>query len=261
MPDTFSALPTELALVAAASLMAGFIDAIIGGGGLVLLPALFGVFPQVAPATLLGTNKGGAVWGTALAALQYARRVRLPWGTMVPAVAAALLGSAVGAWAIAQVDPGGLKKGLPVLLALVLAYTLMRKDLGQDHAPRWTGGSQAAMAAAVGLVLGFYDGVFGPGTGSFFVFALVRLLGWDFLHASAGAKLLNTATNASALTLFAASGHVWWQVAAVLALANMVGSLLGTRLALKHGSALIRRFFIAVVSLLILKTGYDAWLA
>jgi hypothetical protein len=110
---------------------------------------------------------------------------------MLPAVAAALLGSAVGAWAVTQVDPGGLKKGLPVLLALVLAYTLMRKDLGQDHLPRWTGSSQAAVAAAIGLVVGFYDGVFGPGTGSFFVFALVRLLGWDFLHASAGAKLLN----------------------------------------------------------------------
>lgn len=261
MSDLLSNLPPELLLVAAASLMAGFVDAIIGGGGLILLPALFGVFPQLSPATLFGTNKGTAIWGTALATLQYAKRVQMPWGAVLPALPAALAGSALGAWVVTQIDPSGLKKALPVLLALVLVYTLMRKDLGQEHQPRWAGRRQAAAAASIGLVVGFYDGVFGPGTGSFFVFAMVRLLGWDFLHASAGAKLLNTATNGSALVLFAFSGHVWWQLAAVLALANMAGSVMGTRLALRHGSGLIRRFFIAVVSLLILKTGYDAWVA
>ena len=240
--------------------MAGFVDAIIGGGGLILLPALFGVYPSMAPATILGTNKAGAVWGTALAALQYARKVELPWATLLPAMAAALAGSALGAWVVTLIDPAGLKRALPVLLGLVLAYTLWRKDLGQDHTPRWHGTAQAWAGAGIGLVIGFYDGVFGPGTGSFLVFALVRLLGWDFLHASAGAKILNTGSNASALVLFAFSGHVWWQLAAVLALANMVGSLLGTRLALRHGSGLIRRFFIGVVSLLIMKTGYDAWI-
>jgi len=250
----------DLLLVALASFMAGFVDAIIGGGGLILLPALFSVFPQVAPATILGTNKGGAIWGTALAALQYARRVQLPWRTVMHALGAALIGSALGAWVVTQMDPSGLKKALPLLLALVLAYTLTRRDLGQRHAPRWAGRREAAAAAAVGLLVGFYDGVFGPGTGSFFVFALVRLLGWDFLHASAAAKVLNTSTNASALMLFALSGHVLWQLAAVLALANMAGSLVGTHVALKHGSALIRRFFIGVVSLLILKTAHDAWI-
>lgn len=251
----------DLMLVALASLMAGFVDAIIGGGGLVLLPAMFSVYPQLAPAQVLGTNKATAVWGTALATLQYAKRVQMPWGAVLPALPLALVGSALGAWVVTQIDPSGLKKALPVLLALVLGYTLMRKDLGQQHAPRWAGRRQAAAAAGIGLVVGFYDGVFGPGTGSFFVFAMVRLLGWDFLHASAGAKLLNTATNSSALVLFALAGHVWWHLAAVLAVANMAGSLLGTRLALRHGSSLIRRFFIGVVSLLILKTGYDAWIA
>lgn len=251
----------DLMLVALASLMAGFIDAVIGGGGLILLPALFGAFPNGAPAALLGTNKATAIWGTGLACLQYARRVSLPWGTLLPATAAALAGSAAGAWVVTVLDPTGMRRALPLLLAAVLAYTLLKRDLGQDHAPRGSARWQALAASGVGLVVGFYDGVFGPGTGSFFVFALVRLLGWDFLHASAGAKLLNTATNASALTLFAVSGHVWWQLAAVLALANMAGSLLGTHLALRHGSGLIRRFFIVVVTLLILKTGYDAWVA
>ena len=109
-------------------------------------------------------------------------------------------------------------------------------------------------------MLGFYDGFFGPGTGSFFVFAFVRWLGYDFLHASAAAKLINTATNFAALSLFAMTGHVMWQYAAALAVANVVGSLLGTRLALKRGAGFVRGVFIVVVSALILKTGYDAFL-
>lgn len=246
-------------MVAAASLLAGCIDALMGGGGLILLPALLGTYPQVAPATLFGTNKGGAVWGTALAAWRYARQVPLRWASLLPAVGAAWLGSAWGAWAVTQVDPSGLRRALPVLLVGVLVYTLVRKDLGRVHQPRWTGGLEAAVAGALGLCIGFYDGFFGPGTGSFFVFAWVRLMGHDFLSASAHAKVLNTATNVSALTLFSLSGHVWWQVAAVLAVANMAGSLLGTHLALRHGSGLVRQVFIVVVGLLILKTGYDAY--
>ena len=146
------------------------------------------------------------------------------------------------------------------MLLAVLAYTLVRKDLGRHHAPRFSGRSEALVAGAVGGVIGFYDGFFGPGTGSFFVFLFVRLLGYDFLSASASAKLLNTATNASALLLFAITGHVWWHIAAVMAVANVAGSLLGTRLALKHGAGFVRWVFIAVVSALILKTGYDAFL-
>ena len=250
----------DLLLVAVASGLAGCVDAIVGGGGLVLLPALFATYPTTAPATLMGTNKGGAIWGTAWAAGQYARRVQLNWRALWPAVAAALLGSLAGAWALTQVHADGLRKALPVVLALILIYTLARKDLGREHAPRFAGRAEAWVAGGVGLGIGLYDGFFGPGTGSFFVFLFVRLLGYDFLHASASAKLLNTATNFSALLLFAATGHVWWQAAAVLAVANVAGSLLGTRLALKHGAGFVRSVFIGVVGVLILKTGYDAFL-
>jgi uncharacterized membrane protein YfcA len=146
-----------------------------------------------------------------------------------------------------------------VLLA-ILAYTLVRKDLGRHHAPRYDTSREPLIASLVGGGLGFYDGFFGPGTGSFFVFLFVRWLGYDFLHASAAAKLLNTATNVSALMLFALKGHVWWHYALALAIANVVGSLLGTRMALKHGAGFVRGVFIVVVSALILKTGYDAFL-
>ena len=250
----------ELATVTAASLLAGFVDAIVGGGGLVLVPALFGVFPSAAPATLFGTNKGAAVWGTAWAGWQYARRVTLPWGALAPAVAAALLGALAGAWAVTQVSADGLRRALPFVLLAVLAYTLARKDLGRTHAPRHTGRVEAGLAVAIGATVGFYDGFFGPGTGSFFVFLMVRLLGYDFLHASACAKLLNTATNVSALGLFAWAGHVWWHIALVMAIANVAGSLFGTRLALKHGAGFVRGVFIVVVGALIAKTAWDAYL-
>jgi uncharacterized protein len=251
---------SELLLVALASLLAGLIDAIVGGGGLVLLPALFATYPGAVPATLMGTNKGGAIWGTAWAALQFTRQVSLSLRTMAPAMLAALAGSFAGAWAVTGVDASALRKALPLVLVAILAYTLARKDLGRHHAPRWSAAHEPMVAGLIGAGIGFYDGFFGPGTGSFFVFLFVRTLGYDFLHASAAAKLLNTSTNLAALVLFTWKGHVWWQVAAVLAVANVIGSLIGTRLALKHGAGFVRLVFIGVVSALILKTGYDAFL-
>ena len=250
----------DLATVTLASLFAGFVDAVVGGGGLILVPALFSVFPNTAPATLFGTNKGAAVWGTAWATAQYAKRVTLSWHALLPAAGAALLGSFAGAWAVMQVSADGLRRALPFILLSVLLYTLARKDLGRTHQPQHRGRREAAWASGIGAVVGFYDGFFGPGTGSFFVFLFVRLLGYDFLHASASAKLLNTATNLSALAAFAWTGHVWWHVALVMAVANVAGSLLGTRLALRHGAGFVRGVFIVVVSLLIAKTGYDAFL-
>jgi uncharacterized membrane protein YfcA len=251
----------EFLVVTLASLLAGFVDAIVGGGGLILVPALFGVFPGVAPATLFGTNKGASVWGTAWATLQYSRRVNLPWSALLPAAGAALLGGVLGAWAVTQVSAEGLRRALPFILGAVFLYTLAKKDLGRDHTRHHRGHTEAALASLIGLVIGLYDGFFGPGTGSFFVFLFVRVLGYDFLHASASAKLLNTATNLSALALFAWKGHVWWHYALVMAVANVAGSLLGTRLALKHGAGFVRVFFIVVVGALILKTGWDAYAA
>lgn len=250
----------ELLLVSLASLLAGLVDSIVGGGGLILLPALFATFPQAAPATLFGTNKSASIWGTAFATLQYSRKVVLPWRSLLPAAVAGLLGSLAGAWAVTLVDPSLFRKALPFLLTALLAYTLARKELGREHAPRFSGRHEALVASGVGLMVGFYDGFFGPGTGSFLVFAWVRLLGYDFLNASASAKLINTATNFAALMLFTWQGHVWWHLALAMALANVVGSLIGTRLALRHGAGFVRQVFIFVVLALILKTAWDTWL-
>lgn len=248
----------DLLWVTLAAGLAGFVDAIVGGGGLILLPTLFAVHPSALPATLFGTNKAAAIGGTAWACSQYARRVTMNWGTLAPAAVTALLASFAGAWLVTMVSATGLRKALPLVLLVVLLYTLWRKDLGRVHAPHLSPRREALRGSAIGAGIGFYDGFFGPGTGSFFVFLLVRGLGYDFLHASAGAKLLNTATNLAAIALFAAKGHVWWHVAAVMAVANVIGSLLGARLALRHGAGFVRGIFIAVVSLLILRTGWDA---
>lgn len=250
----------ELLIVTLASLLAGFVDAIVGGGGLILLPALFAVFPAAPPATLFGTNKAASVWGTAVAATQYAKRIEMRWKTLLPAAGAGFAGSLGGAWLVTLVDAGFLRKILPFVLAAVLIYTLVKKDMGRHHAPRFAGHAETAIACCIGLILGFYDGFFGPGTGSFFVFLFVRWLGYDFLNASASAKLLNTATNFSALLLFAWKGHVWWHFALAMAVANVAGSLIGTRLAMKHGAGFVRMVFLLVVSALILKSGFNAFL-
>lgn len=250
----------ETLFIAAAAFGAGLIDSIVGGGGLILIPALFSAFPHAAPATLFGTNKGGAIWGTAASMLQYVRRVQLRWNAVLPATLAALAGAFIGAWTVTRVSPDAFRRALPFILLAVLIYTVMRKQLGREHAPRLHGRAEAALGAALGLVIGFYDGFFGPGTGSFLVFAFVRLFGFDFLHASASAKIVNVACNFAALVLFASTGHVWWQLALVIAVCNVAGSLLGTRLALRHGAGFVRGMFIVVVAALILKTARDAWL-
>jgi uncharacterized protein len=250
----------ELVLLAIASLLAGVIDSIVGGGGLVLVPALFATFPSAPPATLLGTNKLAAIWGTLIASRQYSKRVNLEWRVLIPAAAFALLGSFCGAWAVTLVDPTFMRRLLPLVLIAVLLYTLWNKNLGTSNTPRYSGARAVVVTSAIGGVIGFYDGFFGPGAGSFFVFLLVRWMGYDFLNASASAKVLNVATNFAALVLFTLKGHVWWQVGLILAVANIAGSIMGAHLALKYGASFVRRIFIGVVSMLILKTTYDTFL-
>ncbi len=249
----------DVVLVTLASLFAGFVDAIVGGGGLILVPALFAIYPSAAPATLFGTNKSASIWGSLFASMQYSRRVQLPFAALLPALLMAFLGSFLGAWLVTLIAPDFLRMSLPFLLFAILLYTFSKKDLGHHHAPRLFGKQEVGAVCAIGLVLGFYDGFFGPGTGSFLVFVFVRFLGYDFLNASASAKLINVATNLAALILFSLKGHVWWHLALPMALANIVGSWLGTRLALKHGVGFVRVMFLLVVSALICKTSYDAF--
>lgn len=247
----------EFAALCGFALLAGFVDAVVGGGGLIQVPALFVLLPEVAPATLLGTNKFASVWGTGSAAIQYLRRVPVEWRATWPATITALLFGFLGARVAAHFPPDVFRPLILALLIAVLGYTLMKKDLGALHAPRWAGHLQTALGFAVGAVIGFYDGFFGPGTGSFLVIAFVGLFGFSFLAASASAKVVNVVTNLAALGYFVTSGHVRYDIAIPMALFNVGGSLLGTHLAIRKGSAFVRRLFIVVVALLILRFAWD----
>lgn len=251
---------TDLILLGSAAFLAGLIDAVVGGGGLIQTPALFTLFPQTAPATLLGTSKLAGIWGTAAAAASYAKRVRVQWSAAAPAAVSAFALSFLGAYTVTQVPPDLVRKLLPVVLVLVLAYTLVKKDFGSHHQPRHSGIQERVLAVIVGGGIGFYDGFFGPGTGSFLVFMFVRIFGFDFLSASAAAKVVNVACNLAALLLFTYSGHLMWQVGLLMAVCNILGSVTGSRLAIAKGVQFVRRVFILVVGALVLKTAYDAFI-
>lgn len=252
-------MSADYVVLAIAALLAGLIDAVVGGGGLIQIPALFSTLPNVAPATLLGTNKFAGIWGTGAAAINFSRRVKLQWGTAAPAALAAFVFAFLGAFTVTHIPPDFMRKLLPFVLVAVGWYTLKKKDFGSIHAPVHEGAKEKWLAVLVGSGIGFYDGFFGPGTGSFLVFLFVRLFGFDFLGASAVAKIVNVACNLSALMWFGYSGHVLWLLAAMMAVCNVSGSLIGSHLAIRHGSGFVRIVFLFVVSALILKTSFDAF--
>lgn len=249
----------DLLPLCVASLAAGLMDSIVGGGGLILLPAMFALLPTADAGHLLGTNKCAGAFGTGTAALRYARRVELNHRVLLPAALVAALGALVGARVALLLDTLVLRRALPVMLVLVLAYTLTRKDLGQVDRPSLRDKGELRAAATIAFVMGTYDGLFGPGAGALFLFLLVRFLGYDFLRASAAAKILNLGGNLGALALFAASGRVWWQLGIPMLVANVAGSLLGSSMALRFGTRFVRVVFLLVVAALIVRTGYDAY--
>ena len=261
MPATPDLAPTLLLPLMGFAFLAGFIDSVAGGGGLVQVPALFVLMPSVAAPTLLGTNKFASIWGTLFATFQYSRRVPMEWRATVPTCFAALAFGYVGARTVAHVDPAILRPLILVLLAAVLVYTLWRKDLGALHAPKLTDRQQLWVGLGTGAAIGFYDGFFGPGTGSFLIIAFVGLFGFSFLAASASAKAVNVITNGAALLYFVMHDHVLYGAALPMAWCNVAGSAVGTRLALRLGSGFVRVVFLVVVSALLARYAWDVFYA
>lgn len=248
---------SELPLLAFMALVAGFIDAVAGGGGLVQVPALFTSLPAESPATIFGTNKGASIFGTANAAWRYSRRIAIPWEIALPAAAAAFVFSFVGAATVAWLPKDVVRPLVLVMMILVVIYTAMKPDFGAVHGKPLPPGSVRPWALFAGAVLGFYDGFFGPGAGSFMIFAFVGLFGLDFLRASSASKIVNLSTNAAALSFFVPTGHILWLIALTMAVFNIAGAFIGTRLALRHGSGFVRWVFLVVSTVLIGKFGYD----
>ena len=244
-------------LLGAGAFVAGFVDAVVGGGGLIQIPLLFSSLPQYAPATLFGTNKIASIVGTASAAVQYARRVRIDFRIVLPGAAAALLGAWFGAKSVALLDPTLVRPLVLSLLIAVALYTYLRPNFGTDAGTPLPLNTTRLRIIIIGITIGFYDGFFGPGTGSFFIFLFIRALHMDFLHASASAKILNFSTNLAAISFFAGTGAILWKVGLLMAACNLAGAITGSTMALKHGSRFVRRFFLVVVSALIAKMAWD----
>ncbi len=239
---------------------AGFIDAVVGGGGLIQLPALLILFPSFSIPTLMGTNKFAGFSGTALATTRYLKETAVPWKSIWPAVVTAVIFSFIGARAVSLIHKEDIKLIVLVLLVAVALYTFFKKELGLHHAPRLTVFKTALYSFLTGAALGFYDGFFGPGTGSFLIVIFISVFGFNFLIASASAKLINCATNISALSYFMFTGQINYPLAISVAIFNMLGSFVGSKMAIKRGSAFVRTFFLVVVTAMILKFAFDIFI-
>jgi uncharacterized membrane protein YfcA len=246
----------DISLLCAFAFCAGLIDAAVGGGGLIQIPALFNVYPAAPPATLFGTNKLASICGSSVAARNYIGKVHVAWSLVLPTTLSAFVMAFLGAATVSFV-PQSLMR--PVVLVLVVAmaiYTFVKKDFGKIQRTMHIGTRERVLSVVIGGAIGFYDGLFGPGTGSFLIFLFIRYFSFDFLQASAAAKLVNIATNLAALLYFLPTGNVLYAVAIPMAVFNMGGGWVGSRVAMKHGAGFIRVLFLFLLVILTVKLAY-----
>ena len=252
----------EIAIfLAIASGFAGFVDAMAGGGGLIQLPSLIIGLPNKELPLILGTNKVPSIFGTAAAARNYFKNIKPDIPLTLTMMLPAFIGSIAGAAMAAFVPVSFFRPFIVLLLILVAIYTWKKPELGMVENLKFTHSKRLVIVALIGFLIGFYDGIFGPGTGTFLVFFLVSVIGYAFLKASGTAKLVNIATNAGAILSFQLTGNIWWQLGLLLAVANVTGAIIGSRMAIKGGSALVRKVFLAVIFLLIARVAWDTFIS
>lgn len=252
----------EIAIfLAIASGFAGFVDAMAGGGGLIQLPALLVGLPNKDLPLILGTNKVPSIFGTAAAARNYFKNIKPDIPLTITMMVPAFAGSMAGAALAATIPKEFFRPFLVFLLLVVAIYTWRKPEMGMNENLKYTNRKRLVIVAVIGLLIGFYDGIFGPGTGTFLVFFLVSAIGFAFLKASATAKLVNIATNAGAILSFQLTGHIWWQLGLLLAFANVTGAIIGSRLAIRGGSPLVRKVFLSVTFLLIARVAWDTFIS
>ena len=252
----------EIAIfLAIASGFAGFVDAMAGGGGLIQLPSLIIGLPNKELPLILGTNKVPSIFGTAAAARNYFKNIKPDIPLTLTMMLPAFIGSIAGAAMAAFVPIGFFRPFIVLLLILVAIYTWKKPELGMAEILKFTHSKRLVIVALIGFLIGFYDGIFGPGTGTFLVFFLVSVIGYAFLKASGTAKLVNIATNAGAILSFQLTGNIWWQLGLLLAVANVTGAIIGSHMAIKGGSALVRKVFLAVIFLLIARVAWDTFIS
>jgi uncharacterized protein len=252
-------LTVELILLCLAAFLAGFTDAISGGGGLIQTPAALILLPQYAVVTVIGSLKLPASSGTFIAAIQYARKIKLRLLLVLVLIVIAFLAAFAGSKLLSMVSNDFIKPFLLIVLIGVAIYTYSNKKFGVHAEKDHSVSQQWSRAILISLVLGFYDGFIGPGAGSFMMLAFISLLGFDFLTASAHTKMVNLASNLGSLVFFIISGKILWAIAIPMAICNALGGLLGARLAILKGNAFIRIFFLAVVVIVIIRFAWDVF--
>jgi hypothetical protein len=241
----------------AAGFAAGFLDSIVGGGGLILTPAMLNLFPGTPILHLIATQRTSSLLGTAVAAWAYLRVIRVPRKVLAAAALAALLASTLGAMIAQRVDPVVLKWSIIGICVVLAVYTFLAPKLGERESLKFPLAKLALPAGLVGLATGFYNGLIGPGTGTLMVFGFVAVLGFDFLKASATAKVSNVAADLSSWTVLMLAGFVMWPVVLPLVIGNVAGSWIGSRLAILKGSRFIRGVFLLVVCALIARALWE----
>ncbi len=247
----------DLALLCLAAFFAGFVDAVVGGGGLIQTPAGLVILPREQVATVIGTLKIPAFSGTMIAAVQYAKKVQLNWRLLLLMAPLAFCSSLAGSYVLTQVSNAFMKPVLFIVLIMVAVYTFMNRNFGIHSEKSHNRSRKIIYGILISTLLGFYDGFIGPGTGSFLVLIFIGLLGFDFVKASAHAKFINLSTNLGSILLFSASGKIIYAIAIPMAISNAAGGFFGARLALLKGNKFIKIFFLVVVILTIIRFGYD----
>lgn len=248
----------DWALLLTAATAAGWVDAVVGGGGLILLPALFLVAPQLTPAAALATNKLTAFTGTSAAVITFARKIRMNWRLLGPAGLLAAVTSALGAATVSLIDKDMFIPVIMVILVAVALFVTLRPQLGSSlatHRPSARKFAIVVLLSAGGL--GYYDGLFGPGTGTFLIISFATFLGTEFVRSAAMAKVINLGSNFGALVFFAATGHVWWTLGLAMAVCNVVGAVTGSRMALSKGAGFVRITLLVVVTVMVVRLGWQ----
>ncbi|WP_306361931.1 TSUP family transporter [Nocardia sp. CC227C] len=248
----------DWAILLTAATAAGWVDAVVGGGGLIILPTMFVVAPGIAPQTALGTNKLAAFSGTSAAVLTFARKVPMRWRSLLPAALLAGLAAACGSAAVALIDRDLFIPIVMVVLVGVAVFVTLRPSIGVTMAThRPTRRKTILVIALAAGLIGLYDGLLGPGTGTFLIITFATLLGTEFVRAAAMAKVINCGSNLGSLLYLGATGHVLWALGLAMAVGNVLGAVIGSRMALARGAGFVRAVLLIVVVAMVIRLGWQ----
>ncbi len=239
---------------------AGFVDAIAGGGGLIQTPAMLLAFPNNNPVSVVGTSKTAAFFGTSTAAIKYRKSIKTDTRLLIAMVVPAFIGACCGALLASHISAQSFKSAIFFMMIAIFIYTLIKPDLGKVHVEKHSRKKLMYIGGAAAFVIGFYDGLIGPGTGTLLMIFLVAVMGFAFVGASAIAKVVNAMTNLASIIVVGLRVGILWKIGLFLAIANLAGGYAGSHVAIKKGSGFIRIFYLIVTGLLILRLGYSLYI-